>query len=329
MADKFSFTSADQLIQALSSAHQALKTQTDQLLRVFTVLGQSFRDDAYEELRQEMDRSHQASRDVIEELAFTIAQLCKYREALFQLANDEIHDSLGFSPVPYGGAQPRYGEQGEQLAAKNRQLAFQNEVAERVANPELPASVRKTHAKLGARCPVASQQTHGTAHYNPVTRRIHFNLEEDLQNDCGSLSTYFHEVGHWVDHNARPGRCLSDTPSFRQALEQDWDTYVQATQLRYGCDLDTAYYHIEQELMQDVDLHADVSDIIGGLTQCKCQNPWGHSPKYWKKDPTLLTKEAFANMYSSSMGSPQRIALFNRYFPTAYRKFTELLEGLL
>ena len=117
--------------------------------------------------------------------------------------------------------------------------------------------------------------------------------------------------------------------TFCNAVKSDFKDYVFQTMKRYGCDRSEAYYHIRNELYADSNLLADISDIMGGLTDCECQGAWGHSKKYWNTDPQRVYREAFANMYSTALGNPQRIAVMKKYFPTAYERFEKLLEDTL
>lgn len=166
----------------------------------------------------------------------------------------------------------------------------------------------------------------GTAHYNPFTGSIKLNEAMDLENCTGSGSTYFHEVGHFIDDCAGNGHAwLSSDPSFRKALEQDVDRYIDNTMQTFGCSQDEAYEIISNQL--EGDSLAGVSDIFGSLTGCRCQGDWGHSVSYWLRDNSNVEKEAFANMFEASFGSADKLSQMRRFFPNAYSAFESIIRN--
>jgi len=166
-----------------------------------------------------------------------------------------------------------------------------------------------------------------TALYNSNNRRIYFNLEEDLDNSLGKGSTYFHEVGHFIDHQSatEEGEWLSSNRMFKGAIQSDVNDYVQRTMNENKCSKEEAYSIISYELRDD--RLANVSDIFGSVTDCKCQGYWGHDADYWKIEGKM-EKEAFANMFESSMGIKYKAEDMKKYFPNAYYIFKELLEDI-
>jgi len=166
----------------------------------------------------------------------------------------------------------------------------------------------------------------GTAHYNPYSHSIKFNATADMHNPEGECTTYFHESGHLIDDFAGNGHAwLSSDPDFRLALEYDVNKYVADTMNNFGCSIDEAYDIVSTRL--EGDTVAGVSDIFGSLTQCKCQGDWGHSVSYWERDKSNVEKEAFANMFEVSLGSPEKLQKMKAFFPTAYAKFESLIKN--
>lgn len=327
MGDRFSFESADDLIQLLKTAHTVLGHQADTLMLLCKQLGSAFKDGGYLELMGNMNGAYSASQSSRQQLGVIIASIAKYKEQLYQSYTEDLITQIGFENITYEPAV-RFGAAGDGFEQKNRQLAFQNEVKAKIRDKSVPKSAKQVYAFVGSKCVVASNVHQGTAFYSPASRAIKFNLESDLSNPCGTLSTYFHEVGHMIDFQVNSAHRLSDDRDFINALHDDCEKYFKHTEQRYGCNREDAYYHVSRELMSNNNLYADVSDIMGGLTKCQCQNLWGHSLSYWEHKPERVQREAFANMYSVAFGSQERVDAMRKYFPTAYARFEQILEGL-
>jgi hypothetical protein len=118
---------------------------------------------------------------------------------------------------------------------------------------------------------------------------------------------------------------LSSDQLYRECLERDVSSYINKVMVDKHCDIDDAYDYISDEISGD--WCANVSDIFGSLTQCKCQGDWGHHYTYWNADTTRVEKEAFANMFESSVGSEEKTNMMKKYFPTAYARFESLLRS--
>lgn len=327
MKDRFSFESADELIQLLKTAHTALGDQVDKLMALYKCLGNVFKDGGYLKLMGDMNGAYNASRSARQQLGMIIASITRYKEQLYQLYTEDLITQIGFESLS-NEPTVRFGSKGEELERKNRQLAFQNEIKARIRDKSVPSHVKEIYAAVGSKCVIASDVHQGTAFYSPASGSIRFNLETDLANPCGTLSTYFHEIGHMIDFQTNSAHRLSDDKTYITALHADCERYLSHTEQRYGCSREDAYYHVSQELMTNNDLYADVSDILGGLTKCRCQNLWGHSLAYWEYEPARVQREAFANMYSVAFGSQERVDAMKKYFPSAYARFEQILEEL-
>lgn len=166
----------------------------------------------------------------------------------------------------------------------------------------------------------------GTPFYNSVSKGIKLNMMADLHNPTGSVSTFFHEVGHMLDDYAGNGHAwLSDDPQFRELLERDVEAYIHMVIVKKHCDIEEAYEDVSEEISGD--WCANVSDIFGSLTHCRCQGEWGHHYTYWESDPSRIQKEAFANMFESSIGCAEKSDMMKKYFPNAYKRFEYLLRS--
>lgn len=327
MGDRFSFDSADELVQLLKTAHTALGNQSDKLMLLYRQLGNAFKDGGYLELMGNMNGAYNASQSARQQLGVIIASIARYKEQLYQLYTEDLITQIGFENITYEHTE-RFGPLGEELERKNRQLAFQNEIKSKIRNKGVLDSVKEIYATVGSKCIVASNTHLGTAYYSPASGFIKFNLESDLSNPCGTLSTYFHEIGHMIDFKTNSAHRLSDDRVFIDALYDDCEKYLGHAEQRYGCNREDVYYHVSRELMSNNDLYSDVSDILGGLTKCRCQNLWGHSLSYWAHEPERVQREAFANMYSVAFGPQERIDAMKKYLPTAYARFEQIMEEL-
>lgn len=166
----------------------------------------------------------------------------------------------------------------------------------------------------------------GTPFYNSLSNGIKLNAMADLHNPTGTMSTYYHEVGHMIDDYAGNGHAwLSSDPEFKQCLQQDVDAYINKTMITQHCDMTEAYDIISEEICGN--WNANISDIFGSLTGCRCQGDWGHHFTYWEADPTRVEKEAFANMFEASIGDAKKIETMKSFFPNAYARFEYIIRS--
>lgn len=328
MSNRFSFSTADDLIKALQTANTRLRQKNLELAALSRRMGTAVQDDSFNPMAAGMRHALLNCEEISKQIDLITAGLGSLREKLYQAFTEDLVREAGLAGVIYNAA-PRFGAAGKDLEHKNRRLAFQNEVTLRLRDRNIPLSVRRVYASVGSRCTVASEEYTGLAQYDPREKNIKFNLANDLQNCRGTLATYFHEVGHMIDHQAKSGTRLSDDAAFGDALRADCSRYIAGVQQQYACSQQEACGYICAELMSDVNLYSDISDIMGSLTDCACQNIWGHTRAYWRENPKRFRREAFANMYSAAMRSPQRTALLQFYFPTACKRFEQLLEEAL
>jgi hypothetical protein len=197
---------------------------------------------------------------------------------------------------------------------------------ERLNSDQTNAYAKKLYDTFANNIRIVDYEFKGTPFYNSLSNGIKLNAMADLHNPTGNLSTYFHEVGHMLDDYAGNGHAwLSSDQLYRECLERDVSSYINKVMVDKHCDIDDAYDYISDEISGD--WCANVSDIFGSLTQCKCQGDWGHHYTYWNADTTRVEKEAFANMFESSVGSEEKTNMMKKYFPTAYARFESLLRS--
>lgn len=81
---------------------------------------------------------------------------------------------------------------------------------------------------------------------------------------------------------------------------------------------------------------ADVSDLFGGATVCKCEDGWGHSKAYWRPKGTQkgyelkpLAHEGFAEFFSAYTANPESREMLRKYLPESSKIFDEIIEEVL
>ena len=84
-----------------------------------------------------------------------------------------------------------------------------------------------------------------------------------------------------------------------------------------------AYKAVADEIRHMDDAQkADVSDLFGGATVCKCEDGWGHSKAYWRPKGTQkgyelkpLAHDGFAEFFSAYTANPESREMLRKYLP--------------
>lgn len=76
---------------------------------------------------------------------------------------------------------------------------------------------------------------------------------------------------------------------------------------------------------------SDLSDMLEGATGAKIQCGYGHGKTYWQKgmgvDAKLAT-EAFAEMTSATITTPESLEVIKKYLPKSYKVYEEMLKDI-
>ncbi len=209
-------------------------------------------------------------------------------------------------------------------------------------------AVKAIYDKYEKDIKVSNAETGNTARYNPVGKEITVNATEDMAYNPKPGDVYFHEVGHLMDNrfgsknaaaealrNGNAGNVSTDyvyasnNEKFKTALRTDFDNYVNKYMEDNNIEnRDDAYSRIGREKISHYN-YKSISDIYGGLSDKKCQGYWGHSRDYWNSasesfDP--VSCEAFAHMFSASMGGGKQIEVMREMLPTAYDEFLQMAD---
>ena len=78
--------------------------------------------------------------------------------------------------------------------------------------------------------------------------------------------------------------------------------------------------------MTNLQLYQAAGDIVGGLTDNICAGYWSHPNEYWKSSESAITSETFAHMFQTSMTNDEELQKLKEIFPTAYKKFLEMVK---
>lgn len=201
---------------------------------------------------------------------------------------------------------------------------YNNAINARLLSDDIDKDAKGVYERFRNDVRIIDYNYGGTPYYDPRTKGISINYMADMHNPVGSFYHYFHEVGHMIDDNAGEGiTFISANTIFHNNLINDAERYIQQTMLSECCEREEAFDYISDELYGPY--YAEVSDIFGSLTECRCQGSWGHDRNYWNRDESLVEKEAFANMFAASMGSKQKQDMMEKYFPASYNRFKKIL----
>lgn len=190
----------------------------------------------------------------------------------------------------------------------------------------------------------------GDALFDPLSNSVRFNIVSDRDPKTNApYFTVFHELGHLIDFNATAlmgGMSNNfDGHAFRKALIDDGEKYIADKQTQILNDLlqqgkapgeakaeaaKRAYDDISVEILC-IPLRAqvEVSDIFAGITLGKVRGQRAHKVEYWQKSTGNLPKEAFANMMSAYICSPESMEHIKKYFPQSFDVFRKMLSKIV
>lgn len=99
MSDRFSFDSADDLIELLKKANDVIIEKNQKLMKLYNTLGDSFRDNAYDDFKRELLGAYSSCGVITAELETTITGIENYRNKLYELYRNDA------SSINVGSAQ--------------------------------------------------------------------------------------------------------------------------------------------------------------------------------------------------------------------------------
>jgi hypothetical protein len=284
-----------------------LEEETERLVQLYYNLADNLgpHGDSFEEMLLHIKQSKQISAEAIEELSYMLRATADRMESF----------------IRHGAS---YGATNQ--PAKDIKVQYISGVKKRLHSSGTNPVAKSLFLEFEANVRIVDYDFKGTPFYNSLSNGIKLNAMSDLHNPEGNFSTYWHEVGHFLDDVAGNGHAwLSSDPVFRECLRRDVDAYISKTMIEKHCEMIEAYDIISEELSGD--WNSAVSDIFGSLTNCCVQGDWGHHPSYWKSDPSKIEKEAFANMFEASIGDENKLKAMQHFFPTAYSRFEYIIRS--
>lgn len=171
------------------------------------------------------------------------------------------------------------------------------------------------------------------SHYYPINkdgkrRGIYYNaIADELDfKGRGKGTTFFHEIGHMIDHAFGQGGFISSSDSLLKAL------YDDLSMIRGKMDLDKDWANRFVDLIDSDNTAHSISDILEGLTNGAFCGRFGHlksgNSDYWTQDKYRVCNESFAHFFEASMGGGTKLRRLKICFPTAFAEFETILNGI-
>lgn len=106
MSNRFSFSSADELISLLTMANTRLREKNRHLLGLTRSMAEAFRDDDYAPLAADMVRAVMNCEEVSKNISLITASVRRYRDDLYQLYNEKPAKTAETAGVPAASSLP-------------------------------------------------------------------------------------------------------------------------------------------------------------------------------------------------------------------------------
>lgn len=146
------------------------------------------------------------------------------------------------------------------------------------------------------------------------TNKIYLNAEWKNRNKKSQNRTIRHEVGHAIDYKYNYISCNGEITT---ALEIDKQNILKHKEsIKYALN--------SNEYLN----YAELSDILGGLTNNEVRGKYKHSNEYWKRK-NALEKETFANLFAiAGENDVEYLQVINKYLPNTLKAFDGLIRRI-
>lgn len=172
----------------------------------------------------------------------------------------------------------------------------------------------------------------GGAHYYPLKngdrkKGVFYNAKADELDEKkrGKGSTFFHEIGHMLDHSFGGNKFISSSEDFLSALNDD------LSKIKIKLDVDASWKQKFLEMIFADNSAHSISDILEGLTNGAICGRFGHMGgdiNYWNRDRYRVCNESFAHFFEASMGGGTKLRRIKICFPSAYKEFEKMLNTI-
>ncbi|MCI8760428.1 MAG: hypothetical protein HFJ34_04835 [Clostridia bacterium] len=144
------------------------------------------------------------------------------------------------------------------------------------------------------------------------SNNIYLNTEWKYKKQSQKDRTIRHEIGHAIDYKYDYISCKGEILT---ALEIDKQNLLKHQE------------KLKQTLKsKEYREYAELSDIIGGLTNNQIRGKYYHRDSYWKKE-NALEKETFANLFAiTGKNDKEYLQIVKQYLPNTLKVFEELIR---
>ncbi len=173
----------------------------------------------------------------------------------------------------------------------------------------------------------------GGAHYYPLKKGdrkkgVYYNAKADEldEKNKGKGTTFFHEIGHMLDHSFGGNKFISSSEDFLAALNED------LAKIKTKLDTDASWKQKFLEMIFANNSAHSISDILEGLTNGAISGKFGHmggDVNYWNRDKYRVCNESFAHFFEASMGGGDKLRRIKICFPSAYKEFERMLDTIV
>lgn len=160
-------------------------------------------------------------------------------------------------------------------------------------------------------------------HYSPAEHGVYYNAAEDEKNERGAGATYYHELGHMIDHACMQYQnMMSENAAFHHALVSDGQRIIRCYDNSTTEQRESAVRNLCEGAWHSC------SDLANFATNGHVRGGWRHSEEYCAR-AWAMEHEAFAHFFEASMGDSIKLQRLTKLFPNAVRVFNQMLSAII
>ncbi len=326
-----------QIAKNIKNAIQSVESTQRAIIQRYRQLGAGWNDRRYKELGDVVQKCSNALNNILKTLLQGEKYVFQLEKALQEYDNVNLTgtaeaDNLFIQEL--GNLAGSVGSDKAQyclgvLTKGNIPFGYMDIISERYQNAE--ENVKRVFDNFTDKLNIqdADFPPDQLAHYSPASymghpRGVYYNAAADMDNPRGNGTTYFHELAHMIDHAATGNQGnMSNTCEFGRALMEDGQRILNV----YNSATLEQQREFINSLRADHRTHS-FQDLLDATTNGAISVGWVHPRDYWQDAGSLQT-EAFAHFFEASMGSPDKLERFARYFPKSFTVFRRMIEDML